>query len=277
MKPSTTCLRTYVLFGLGLTLSACGDDADASMDSSVPDVPAQDAPLLVDAETPDGAATDAGGNAEVDAEVADASPPDVGTDAGPAAPCVVPGRPLPVIPCGTGFGMETPAGSGRHLDPPATTVYRVTSLGASGPGTLEACVEEEGPRVCVFEVSGVIERREHLVIDEPYLTIAGQTAPSPGVSIHGAGIRVEADDVLISHLRIRVGDRREGEPARIRDAIAVSNRDTTPSNVVIDHCSMAFSSDEMFSVWFSDGDVTVNDSIMGMPMHDSFHIDEGQT
>lgn len=240
--------------------------------------------------------TDAGGPSPrptVDAGVApsDAGPPranDAGVeemDAGDALPdagsgpvtmpCVDPSRPLPAVPCGVGFGMETPAGSGRHLSPPSTTVHRVTTLAASGPGSLDACVRASGPRVCVFEVSGIIERTRYLTVSEPYLTIAGQTAPSPGISIHGSGIHIETSDVLISHLRIRVGDRPDGDPVHNRDAIRISNNAREPRRIVIDHCSLAFSSDEMMSVWYAAGDVTLYESLLGHPLNDSIHVDEG--
>ncbi len=183
--------------------------------------------------------------------------------------------PLPILPCGEGYGIETVAGSGRHLDPPMTEVIEVSNLDASGSGSLRACAEATGPRTCVFSVSGVIDLTSNLEITDPYLTIAGQTAPAPGVSIHGAGIRVETDDVLISHLRIRVGDRQNGPPVHNRDAISVGNQDDPPERIVIDHCSLALSSDEVFTVWYEAGDVTVLDSIMGWPLHDSIHVDEG--
>ena len=101
---------------------------------------------------------------------------------------------LPVIPGASGFGMETPAGRGG-------TVYRVTNLDESGDGSLKACVNEIGPRVCVFEVSGVIRLTTALAIHNPNLTIAGQTAPSPGIMIHGGPVGVAASDVLIQHIR----------------------------------------------------------------------------
>ena len=216
---------------------------------------------------------DAGSTPPVDVD-GGSPPPDSGPG-GPPPPCVTGAGPLPVIPCGAGFGMETPAGSGRSASPPRTTIHRVTTLASSGPGSLDACVSASGPRVCVFEVSGVIERTRDLEIWDPYITIAGQTAPSPGISIHGAGLRIAASDVLVSHLRIRVGDRSAGPAVHSRDAIRISNRDGEPRRIVIDHCSLAFSSDEMASIWYRAGDVTFIDTLMGMPLHDSIHVDEG--
>ncbi len=191
--------------------------------------------------------------------------------------CPTTNQPLPILPCGDGYGMETVAGSGRHLDPPQASIMQVTNLNASGPGSLRSCMEGSGPRTCVFAVSGVIELTDDLQIREPYITVAGQTAPPPGVSIHGAGIRIRASDVLVQHLRIRVGDRPGGPPTNDRDAIAIVNSSDPPERIVIDHCSLAFSSDEMLSVWFDAGDITIVDSIMGYPLHDSIHVDEGAT
>ncbi|MFK7988198.1 MAG: hypothetical protein AB8I08_19415 [Sandaracinaceae bacterium] len=265
-----------VVLLLSLALWACDGAGEGDADASV----RLDAQVEADA----GDRTDAGRELDAgsDGGRADAGRADAGAmadagDAGPPTtmPCIEPGRPLPVVPCGVGFGMETPAGSGRHLDPPTTTVHRVTTLAASGPGSLAACAEASGPRVCVFEVSGVIERTEYLRISNPYITIAGQTAPSPGVSIHGAGIHIEATDVLISHLRVRVGDRPDGPPVHNRDAIRVSYRDGEPRRIVIDHASLAFSSDEMVSVWYEAGDITLYETLMGHPLHDSIHVREG--
>ena len=116
--------------------------------------------------------------------------------------------PLPIIPGAAGFGINTPAGSGRHLQIPRTTVYKVTNLNTSGPGSLAAGLEAEGPRVVVFEVSGNIDFRPYraLAIKNPYLTVAGQTAPSPGITLVGCELHVNAHDVLLQHIRVRVGD-----------------------------------------------------------------------
>src|SRR5262245_36306543 len=115
-----------------------------------------------------------------------------------AAVAAVPATSLavPVIPGASGFGMETPAGRGG-------TVMRVTNLNDSGSGSLRACAEGSGPRVCVFEVSGTIRVNSEITIDSPFVTIAGQTAPSPGILIRGAGLRIWTNDVLVQHIRVR--------------------------------------------------------------------------
>ena len=217
-----------------------------------------------------------GGLEDAAARDASARDADAARDAETPPPC--PAKlPLPITPCAVGYGVETPAGSGRHTSPPQTQIIEVSSLAAGGPGTLRACVETAGPRTCVFSISGVIELTSDLSIREGLLTIAGQAAPFPGISIHGAGIRVRANDVLIQHLRVRVGDRFPGPMVNDRDALGILNSSDPPERVVIDHCSFAFSSDEAISVWYDAGDISILNSIIGYPLHDSIHVDEGVT
>src|SRR6185436_9939941 len=86
-------------------------------------------------------------------------------------------------------------------------VLRVTTLAASGPGSLDAALRTEGPRLVVFEVGGVIELGGRtLVVRSPHLTIAGQTAPDPGITLIRGGLIVETHDVVIQHLAVRPGD-----------------------------------------------------------------------
>ena len=106
---------------------------------------------------------------------------------------------LPVFPGAAGFGTNTPAGRGG-------TVYKVTNLNASGAGSLNACTDASGPRVCIFEISGTISLTSDINVTNPYLTIAGQTAPSPGITLRGAALRISASDVLVQHIRLRAGD-----------------------------------------------------------------------
>jgi hypothetical protein len=135
---------------------------------------------------------------------------------------------VPVIPGAAGFGMDTKAGRGG-------AVYKVTNLNSDGTGSLKACVDKTGPRTCVFEVSGAIRITSDLKIRNGQLRIAGQTAPSPGIMIRGAGIAIYASDVLIQHIRVRTGDDTNGPDPDNRDSLRISGTTSTPvRNVVID-------------------------------------------
>jgi hypothetical protein len=166
---------------------------------------------------------------------------------------------LPVIPGGKGFGMETPAGRGGK-------VYRVTNLNASGAGSLKECVSASGPRVCVFEVSGTIRLTSDMKVLNPNLTIAGQTAPSPGITIRGAALNIQASDVLVQHIRVRVGDDPDGPAIGNRDALKIEG--TKPvKNVVIDHVSLAWAADETLTAWEVWDNITISNSIIGEALY----------
>ena len=137
-----------------------------------------------------------------------------------------------------GFGMDTLGGlEGR--------VMRVTSLEPSGPGSLREAIEAKGSRLVVFEVGGVIDlARKSLRVTEPYLTIAGQTAPDPGITLLRGSLAIETHDAVIQHLSVRPGD--AGRPRKSGwspDGIAVN----AASNVIIDHCSATWAVDENLS------------------------------
>lgn len=172
---------------------------------------------------------------------------------------------VPVIPGASSFGVSTPAGRGG-------TVYRVTNLKDSGAGSLRACVNASGPRVCVFEVSGTIRLSGDLVLRNPKITIAGQTAPSPGIMLRGGGIFVRTSDVLVQHLRVRPGDDPGGVPPGDRDGLKISGAPgETISNIVIDHCSFAWAIDEVASAWQNWNNVSLTNNIFAEPLHDSLH------
>ena len=174
---------------------------------------------------------------------------------------------LPVIPGGAGFGMETKAGRGG-------TVYRVTNLNASGTGSLKACIDREGPRTCVFEVSGVIRLTSDLIIRNNQIRIAGQTAPSPGIMLRGAALLITASDVLVQHIRVRAGDDSNGPDPDNRDSLKITGTSTKPvRNVVIDHCSFSWSIDEIASTWGPHDNITFSNNIFAEPLNDSLHPD----
>ncbi|GAA4881409.1 pectate lyase [Ferrimonas pelagia] len=191
--------------------------------------------------------------------------------------------PLPIIPCAIGFGMDTPAGSGRHEATPNATIYKVTNLDASGTGSLKACTDASGPRVCIFEVSGTIDLTSVGTLDirNPYITIAGQTAPSPGITLRGASIRWEAHDALIQHIRVRTGDAIEGRTPGDRDGIYVigkgDDESRRPVNVVFDHISVSWGLDETFTVKDTARNVTVSNSIISEGLWNNMHPKGGHS
>ena len=148
---------------------------------------------------------------------------------------------LPVFPGAVGFGSETIAGRGGM-------VIKVTNLNAAGNGSLKAALDLSIPRVVIFEVAGTIELHEDLFIRNPYITLAGQSAPSPGITIRGASITILTHDVLIQHIRIRVGDDQDGPAKEDRDALKIHNNYKQTHNVIIDHCSFSWSIDENVSI-----------------------------
>lgn len=171
---------------------------------------------------------------------------------------------VPVVPGLAGYGVDTPAGRGG-------TVYRVTSLAASGTGTLKDCINRSGPRVCVFEISGVIALPGDLNIWNPNITIAGQTAPPPGIYLRNGAISVNASDVLIQHLHVRAGDAPEGMDVGNRDALKIEAAKGNPQiqHIVIDHSSFAWGLDETGSVYQNYDNVTITNSIFGPPLNNN--------
>lgn len=173
---------------------------------------------------------------------------------------------LPVIPGAQGFGINTPAGRGG-------TVHKVTNLNDNGSGSLRACVQASGPRVCVFEVSGFIDLQSPLSIKNPYLTIAGQTAPAPGILLgKGHGIQIWTNDVLVQHIGVRPGDG-PGTEYRNRDGLQINGTSGRVGNIVLDHVSLAWGMDESLDLWGLLGDVTIKNCIIAQAMRDPFEVD----
>ena len=144
------------------------------------------------------------------------------------------------IPSNIAFGNTTKGGLNGKI-------IRVTNLNATGPGSLREAIEAKGPRIVVFEVGGIIDlNKGQLDVREPFLTIAGQTAPSPGITIIKGGFWINTHDILIQHIRVRPGD--AGEPKRSGwspDGLTTSGGDAY--NVLVDHCSFTWAVDENLS------------------------------
>ncbi len=163
---------------------------------------------------------------------------------------------IPAFPGAEGFGAQAVGGRGGR-------VIEVTNLDDAGPGSLRAAVEASGPRIVVFRVGGTIDVRDKLKIRDPFITIAGQTAPGGGIALRGHKFYVEADHVIIRFLRFRLG------PVEARDAVAVTGG---AQHVILDHCSFSWGDDETMSMDTGASDVTLQWSIVSEGLN---HADHG--
>ncbi|WP_316809999.1 Ig-like domain-containing protein [Pedobacter heparinus] len=117
-------------------------------------------------------------------------------------------------------------------------VVEVNNLNDSGPGSLREAVSQDiGPRIVVFTISGIITLKSRLVVNQRYVTIAGQTAPGKGICIRSAPLGIVADDAIIRHMRVRLGG------GTTYDGMGI----TGANNSIVDHCSISWTIDESFS------------------------------
>jgi pectate lyase len=144
------------------------------------------------------------------------------------------------FPGAMGWGAETSGGRGGQI-------IRVTNLNYDGPGSFKEAIETPGPRIVVFEVGGVIDMEtQHISIHEPYITIAGQTAPSPGITFIRGELRVRTHDVIIQHIKVRVGEAGFGKMSGWnKDGMMTMGPGAY--NIIIDHCSFTWGTDENLS------------------------------
>ncbi len=111
---------------------------------------------------------------------------------------------LPAFPGAEGFGRYAYGGRGGDA-------YYVTKLDYSGPGSLRYGIESaDGPRTILFGIPGTIFLESNLVINEPNITIAGQTAPGDGITRANAGLYVAAVHIIVRYIRDRMGDTAAG-------------------------------------------------------------------
>ena len=160
------------------------------------------------------------------------------------------------FPSAEGYGKYTVGGRGGK-------VIEVTNLNDSGEGSLRAAIEAIGPRTVVFRISGTIDLKSDLRINNPYITIAGQTAPGDGICLKGYPLMISADQVIVRYIRVRFGDESG------KDSDAVSSRFTR--HIILDHISASWSVDETMSVYHCDS-ITVQWCIVSESMFNSNHV-----
>lgn len=135
------------------------------------------------------------------------------------------------FPDAEGYGRFARGGRGGK-------VVAVTNLNDSGPGSFrEAVTNDIGPRTIVFNTSGIIQLNSRLVLNQPYVTIAGQTAPGKGICIRSAPFGITGNDAIVQNIRVRLG------AGPTFDGMGLTGAD----NSIIDHCSISWTIDEAFS------------------------------
>lgn len=170
---------------------------------------------------------------------------------------------LEAFPGAEGFGRHATGGRGGNP-------IKVTNLNDDGPGSLRDALRAEGPRTIIFETDGIIDLERAIVLKNGRVTIAGQSAPGSGITLRGHGLVVKADDVIIRYIRSRPGSEKNVET----DAISIN----AGKNIIIDHCSTSWATDETLTVSPSDktgtrtiDNVTVQWSMITESLNDSVH------
>lgn len=180
-------------------------------------------------------------------------------------PAVEKDRPL-AFPEAEGFGKYTTGGRGGK-------VIVVTNLNDKGPGSFRAAAETNDKRIIVFAVSGTIHLDSKLSI-KGNATIAGQTAPGDGICLADNSVSLAGNNIIVRYIRFRMGDKyqRDGmvDGNGGDDAFSASRR----THIIIDHCSMSWSTDEAFSVYAGDS-TTLQWNIISEPLDYSYHFEKG--
>ena len=161
------------------------------------------------------------------------------------------------FPGAEGYGKYTQGGRGGH-------VFVVTNLNDDGPGSLREAVEATGARIVTFAVDGTIELKSHLRIKNDSITIAGQSAPGQGICLKDYPLIVDASQVIIRYLRVRVGDRHQ------LDSDGLGGGRYGQKHVILDHLSVSWSIDECLSIYKTEN-LTVQWCLVAHSLNTSVH------
>jgi len=183
-----------------------------------------------------------------------------------------PDRPAPLneaayaFPGAEGYGKYTTGGRGG-------VVMEVTTLNDAGAGSLREAVKGTAAKIVVFRVAGTIRLLSKLNIGGN-TTVAGQTAPGDGICLADYPVVISGDNVILRFLRFRMGDRHQN-----KGKVDGSGGDDALGNlgnkhIIIDHCSVSWSSDEALTIYRGDS-LTLQWNIISEPLNYSYHFETG--
>ena len=145
-------------------------------------------------------------------------------------------------------------------------VYYVTTLADSGAGSLRTGISgaPAGGRTICFKVSGNIVLNSTLTVNKSRITVAGQTAPGDGICFQNYSFNINANDVIVRHVRTRLGTNALQEA----DGMWIAGG----TNIMVDHVSASWSVDEVLSASGNTKDLTVQWCNITESLNNSIHI-----
>ena len=170
------------------------------------------------------------------------------------------------FPGAEGFGKYTTGGRGGET-------MIVSNLNDDGPGSFRAAVDAKVPRIVVFTISGTIHLESKINI-RSNVTIAGQTAPGDGICLADQPVSLYGNNIIVRYLRFRMGDKYQRGGMVDGNGGDDAFGGTGRRNIIIDHCSMSWSTDEVFSVYSGDS-TTLQWNLITEPLNYSYHFETG--
>ena len=170
------------------------------------------------------------------------------------------------FPGAEGFGKFTVGGRNGQ-------VLTVSNLNDSGKGSLRNAINTKGPRIIVFSVSGTIHLESSLSIKGD-ITIAGQSAPGDGICLADFPVTLGGDNIIVRYMRFRMGDKSQHGGMVDGNGGDDAFGGTRRKNIIVDHCSISWSTDEVFSVYAGDS-TTLQWNLISEPLNYSYHFETG--
>lgn len=170
------------------------------------------------------------------------------------------------FPGAEGYGKYTTGGRGGK-------VFIVSNLNDKGDGSLRAAIQTKGPRIIVFAVSGTIHLESKLTITSD-VTIAGQSAPGDGICLADYPVSMSGNNIIIRYVRFRMGDKNQKGEMVDGSGSDDAFSGTRNKNVIVDHCTMSWSTDEACSVYAGDS-LTLQWNLISEPLNYSYHFETG--